>query len=104
MIDVDEILARAEVERQRRTARLPTEQSAIHAIHQAKERLKESFGWRDGIYCPKDGTVFETLSHDSTGIHLCSYSGVWNTGFFDYQDGGDIYPSRTPPMLWRQKP
>lgn len=79
---------------------MPDTDAALRAIADAVDRLRE-LGWRDGIYAPKDGTIFETVSAGSTGIHKCSYSGQWADGYFMFQDGGDLYPTRSPPLMFR---
>lgn len=62
-----------------REASMPTYQAALHQALSARERLKK-LGWRDGIYCPKDGTSFALVEWGSTGVHPGHYMGEWPTG------------------------
>lgn len=62
-----------------REAAMPDTQRALHQAHTAKERLR-SLGWRDGIYCPKDGSEFALVEWGSTGVHSGFYTGKWPTG------------------------
>jgi hypothetical protein len=84
-----------------RAERMPDEQSAIRAMFDAWARLKE-LGWKDACYCPKDGTHFQVIESGSTGIFDCVYSGEWPTGHWMTFDGGDCYPSSTPPTLFKR--
>lgn len=76
-------------------AMMPDEQDAIRIMHAAFERLK-ALGWREAIYCPKDGSAFEAIEPGSTGIHSTHYSGSWPDGMW-LIDGE--WPSR--PCLYR---
>lgn len=62
-----------------REAEMPDTKAALHRAHVARERLK-STGWREGIYCPKDGSKFALVEWGSTGIHAGHYIGEWPTG------------------------
>lgn len=62
-----------------RTAAMPTAEDALRSLNKAYVRLTE-LGWRDSVYCPKDGTVFEVIEAGSLGIHDCSYVGDWPKG------------------------
>lgn len=81
-------------------ARMPTEQSALRVMFDAYQRL-ETLGWRPAMYCPKDGTIFESISAGSTGIHDCYYQGEWPDGRYWIFDGGDLWPG--DPVLFREK-
>lgn len=94
------ILELCEAERKKREADMPTEQDAIKALWQAHQRLKE-LGWRDAIYCPKDGTVFDAIEAGSSGIHDCSYWGEWPKGSWNVYADDDIWPAR--PILFKLK-
>lgn len=74
------------------------ERRVIEQLHDAYMKLRAN-GWREIIYCPKDGTVFEVLEAGSTGIHKCHYAGEWPTGIWWTHDSGDLWPSR--PILFR---
>ena len=62
-----------------RAARLPDHRAALDQASVARERLK-ALGWRDGIYCPKDGSAFALIEWGSTGVHLGHYMGEWPEG------------------------
>jgi len=79
-------------------AEMPTEQDAINTIQRAYERLKE-LGWNDAIYCPKDGSTFDSIEVGSTGIHPTHYMGEWATGSWWVTEAGDLWPAR--PTLYR---
>lgn len=79
-------------------AMLPTEQDAIKMLFVAFDRLRK-LGWREAIYCPKDGSAFDAIECDSTGIHRTHYSGEWPTGTWLIEEEGDLSPSR--PVLYR---
>lgn len=81
-----------------RAALMPTEQDAINMMWQAVQRLKQ-LGWKEAIYCPKDGSEFDAIEPGSTGIHKTHYSGEWPTGGWMVADGGDLWPSH--PYLYR---
>lgn len=84
----------------KRAAAMPTEQDAINAMFQAWLRLRE-LGWRDAVYCPKDGSTFLAIEPGSTGIHDCSYRGEWPDGGWWIHADRDMWPSR--PCLFRLK-
>jgi len=83
----------------KRAARMPTEADALREMFTAWQRLKD-LGWKEAIYCQKDGTEFLAIEAGSTGIHSCTYSGKWPDGHWWIHDG-DIWPSR--PILWRPR-
>jgi len=85
----------------KRAADMPDEKSAINAFWSAHKRLKE-LGWKEAIYCPKDGTHFKVIEAGSTGIHDCFYMGEWPKGSFFIAGEGDLWPSR--PVLFRLYP
>lgn len=84
-----------------RIARMPDEKSALQTLHDAYTRLKD-MGWRDAIYCPKDGSTFEIIEVGSTGIFRAHYHGEWPTGGWLAEDAGDLWPSH--PCLFRLLP
>ncbi len=84
-----------------REAQMPGVEDALRVLMDAYTRLKE-LGWRDAIYCPKDGTAFEVIEPGSTGIFRCHYEGTWPDGSWWLYDDHDIYPSR--PILFRLYP
>lgn len=96
-----ELWDRIEAKRKARAEAMPDEQSALVAMHDAYDRLRE-LGWRQAIYCPKDGTWFDAIEAGSTGIHDCHYHGEWPNGSWWVAEAGDLWPSR--PILFRLKP
>jgi hypothetical protein len=96
----DALWAACEAARAKREADMPTEQDALNALGQAYQRLSE-LGWRDAIYCPKDGSQFQVIEAGSTGVHDCTYDGEWPKGTWWVHDG-DTWPSR--PILFRLYP
>jgi hypothetical protein len=96
--EADALLRASDEAKARRIEQMPDEQSAIHALFSAYLRLKE-LGWKDAIYCPKDGTLFDVLEAGSTGIHRCRYDGEWPTGHWWIVGDDDLYPSL--PVLFR---
>lgn len=82
-------------------ADMPTDDDALRAMGRAYERLRK-LGWRDAIYCPKDGSSFDVIEAGSTGIHRCHYSGIWPDGHWWIESDGDLWPSR--PILFRLDP
>jgi hypothetical protein len=91
---------RAEMAKAKRETEMPDEKSAISHMWNGWYRLKE-LGWREAIYCPKDGTHFQVIEAGSTGIHDCNYQGEWPTGTWWLYDG-DVWPSR--PILFKLYP
>lgn len=98
LIDPEALWAATQQAKADRAERMPDEQAALRVLHDAYTRLKE-LGWRDAIYCPKDGTEFQVIEAGSTGIHNCAYLGEWPTGGW-YINGED--PLR--PILFRLQP
>lgn len=92
------IIAAVEQEKAQRAANMPNEQTAIAVLFDAYERLKE-LGWKDAIYCPKDGSTFQVIEAGNTGIHKCHYQGKWPTGTWWVHGDGDLWPSR--PILFK---
>lgn len=77
----------------RRQEQMPDEESAIVAFFDAWHRLKD-FGWRDPVYCPKDGSEFLVIEAGSTGQHRCIYQGEWPSGSCWILADGDMCPTR----------
>lgn len=82
-----------------RAEKMPDEKAAILQLNEAHTRLKE-LGWKEAIYCPKDGSMFSSIEAGSTGIHQCNYEGEWPQGSWNVYDG-DVWPSH--PILWRPR-
>lgn len=98
--EADALWDAAETAKAERASRMPDEQAAIRALFDAWLRLKE-LGWREAIYCPKDGSPFDAIEVGSTGIHECVYRGEWPQGGWWILDENDEWPSR--PVLFRSK-
>lgn len=92
-------IAEIEVSKSARAEKMPDEKAALRQMFEAFTRLKE-LGWKEAIYCPKDGSMFSAIEAGSTGVHECSYSGEWPTGSWWVYDG-DAWPAR--PILWRPR-
>jgi hypothetical protein len=75
-------LKRSDAERE---AAMPDWQAALHQICRAKERLRD-LGWREAVYCPKDGTDFGLVEWGSTGVFTGFYTGEWPDGHIVYED------------------
>jgi len=90
-----------EVEKAETERLMPDQKAALKMLSRAFHRLKD-FGWRETIYCPKDGRPFQAIEAGSTGIHSAHYEGKWPDGSWWVWDGGDMYPSR--PILFRLNP
>lgn len=84
-----------------RAKNLPTEQHCLRAMFGAYQRLKE-LGWNDIMYGPKDGSITETISFGSTGIHPAHYDGEWPDGRWWIHDGGDLWSGQ--PVMYRKEP
>jgi len=96
--DIKKILEHCEQEEAMRAATMPTEKEALRVMFAGYQRLKE-LGFREAIYCPKDGSTFDAIEPGSTGIGKCLYMGKWPTGSWWMLDAGDLWPSR--PCLYR---
>lgn len=95
--------ARAEAEQKARAERMPDEQAAIRALHDAHQRLKE-LGWKEPMYAPKDGRRFKIIELGSTGIFDGAYRGKWPNGSWDSWDDRDMYCSSTGPAMFKLLP
>lgn len=98
--DVTAVLARIEQRQIASAEAMPTDHAALQVMFAAFDRLR-SLGWREAMYCPKDGTVFDSISAGSTGIHPCHYEGDWPKGTYWVHDGGDLWPAN--PILFRPR-
>jgi len=98
--EADKIWASIEAEKAERERLMPELGDALRMLGRVSQRF-EDLGWREAIYCPKDGSVFEVIEFGSTGIHDCHYDGKWPNGRWYVHDGGDLWPSR--PVLFREK-
>lgn len=96
--EADALIAHCKSEDERRKALMPDERSAIRMMMDAHTRLTD-IGWKDVIYCPKDGTVFEVIEPGSIGIFKCQYEGEWPKGTWWILGDGDMFPAR--PVLFR---
>lgn len=97
-----EIWEQADAAKAKRAEAMPDEASALRAMHDAHTRLTE-LGWREAIYCPKDGSPFDVIEAGGTGVHRAYYEGEWPTGrWWITSPDGDQWPSR--PILFRLDP
>src|SRR5258708_7682666 len=80
----------AKKQQRERAERIPDEATALRVMQDAYTRLKE-LGWRDAIYCPKDGTRFQAIESGSSGVHHCYYHGKWPNGSWWIEDE-DTWP------------
>jgi hypothetical protein len=101
--EADELWDKMEKAKADREQRMPDEQSAIRALFDARLRLTE-LGWREGIYCPKDGTSFRVIEAGSTGIFDCTCKGEWPSCTWTTFDEHDAYPSSQAPLLFKLYP
>jgi hypothetical protein len=95
---IEELLRLANLSRDKRAELMPDEESALRLMFEAYQRLKE-LGWKEIDYCPKDGSVFRSISAGSTGIHPAQYEGKWPDGHWWLHEAGDLWPGR--PILWK---
>ena len=79
-----------------RRAAMPDSMAALRTLHDALTRLKDE-GWREGIYCPKDGSEFALIEFGSTGLFRGWYSGEWPKGYLHLND----CISRPEGTLWK---
>lgn len=99
--EADELLRQIEAADAKRKDLMPDEDAAVEMFFDAWLRLKD-FGWREAMYCPKDGRLFEVIEAGSTGKFKCEYSGEWPTGSYWIHADNDLSPSR--PTLYRELP
>lgn len=93
----------AKTAEQKRAERMPDEQAAIRALWDAHQRLKE-LGWKEPMYCPKDGTKFRVIELGSTGIFEGAYRGEWPSGSWHMWDEHDMYCSSIAPAMFKLYP
>lgn len=97
--EAEAFMRQAEAADARRKELMPDEETARRLFFDAWLRLKD-FGWREAMYCPKDGRDFDVIEAGSTGIHRCYYEGEWPTGRYWVYGDCDLWPSR--PVLFRE--
>lgn len=78
--------------------RSPDEVKALAAMLDVSDELRR-LGWRDIIYCPKDGERFLAIEFGSCGAFPCYYEGKWPGGSWWTEAHGDLWPSH--PIMWR---
>lgn len=98
VVDARQILEDADAAKQRRAEQMPTEYDVLRVMQQCHSRLQE-LGWREAIYCPKDGKAFKAIEFGSSGIHDCHYEGEWPNGRWWVHNAGDLWPSR--PVMFK---
>ena len=82
---------------EQRPKRSPEEVFALDAMALVYAELTR-LGWRDIIYCPKDGSHFLAITAGSCGVFECNYTGDWPDGSWWIYDG-DMWPAY--PILWK---
>lgn len=97
-LDYDTIWKHSEESERKRAEMMPDEITALKVMNEAYKRLKE-LGFKEAQYCPKDGSLFNSVEAGSIGISVCSYSGEWPTGHYWIHAADDLWPSR--PILFR---
>jgi hypothetical protein len=93
------LLAVAKRQQEERARKMPCEKDAIRQLFEAHQRLEE-LGWKNIIYCPKDGSMFQAIEAGSTGIFECNYDGKWPNGSWWIYSDGDVSPSY--PILFKK--
>lgn len=63
----EEVIAQIEKSDAERAEKWPTTKDALEAIFEPWERLR-ALGWREGLYCPIDGSSFAAIEPPSTRI------------------------------------
>lgn len=101
--EADALMQHAEQRQRERVERMPDEKAAINALFDAWLRLKD-FGWKEPMYCPKDGTPFKIIELGSTGIFDGAYRGTWPDGSWDSWDEHDSYCSSIAPAMFKLLP
>lgn len=91
-----DIIARADAQKIARESSMPDFDAAISTLHSAQVRLGE-LGWKEGIYCPKDGEQFALIEFGSTGVFSGRYVGKWPDGYV-YADDYTLHPNG---MMWK---
>lgn len=91
----------AEADRKETDWRTQGEVVLLEKMHDAYRGLI-TLGWKEIIYCPKDGSRFLALETSSTGAYPCSYRGEWPDGAWWTEAHGDLWPSH--PILWKPLP
>ncbi len=81
--------------------RSETEKATLQDMLAAFQRLTDE-GWREACYCPKDGSLFLSISAGSTGVFPCRYQGEWPTGSYWAEAHGDLWPAH--PILFKPMP
>lgn len=73
----------------------------LDQMHDAYQGLK-ACGWKEAIYCPKDGSKFLAIEAGSTGVFPCFYVGTWPDGSWWAEAHGDLWGAN--PILWKPMP
>lgn len=90
-----------QAERREKDWREAGEVTHLKTMFEAYQALK-ACGWKEAMYCPKDGTRFLAIEAGSTGVHVCYYQGEWPDGHWWIEAAGDPWPAR--PILWKAMP
>ena len=97
-MSAEEIFADIDRRDKERAQKMPDEKAALEQMLDAFIRLKD-LGWREAMYCPKDGTMFDAISAGSTGICPTKYDGEWPKGRYWGYEANDVWPSH--PILFK---
>lgn len=103
VVDEDEwqsILATIVRAKQQRAEDMPTIKDALKQIADAVRRL-EDIGFRNAIYCPKDGSLFDAVDAGCTELLTCHYMGEWPDGSCWYHEADDLWPAS--PIMFRAR-
>ncbi len=93
MMDAHEILRSHEAQKAARAEQLPTEYDCFRVLNQAFIRLEE-LGWRNAVYCPKNGDAFLAVEGHHSKPFRCMYMGDWPDGGWWELETGELYPAR----------
>jgi hypothetical protein len=88
----DQLLAEIEREKEARARELPTIEDCLRMNVKLHQRMRE-LGWRDAIYCPKDGTEFDAIEFGCGAAGTCHYDGEWPKGSWWMHSEGDLWSS-----------
>lgn len=80
------LLDLAHAQDKKRRDLMPDSMSALRHMTDARHRLRDE-GWREAMYCPKDGSRFAVIEYGSTGIFEGTYWGEWPDGKLYVCDG-----------------
>lgn len=71
LMDSETLFASIQATIAKRAADMPTEENAMAAMQGAFDRLKD-LGWKEAMYCPKDGTLLDARRRRSVALPACA--------------------------------